>query len=128
MIEAMATKGYWSRPAGKTPHATLVEGPGLAAQEDRPPAVRLAKATATAAPDGDQVAPRGPQAGPLLVGGPVVQTTDTCATSRLPCLRQMPQIKIQNVVIGNDSISVTTRCLNSHLFHPRAPHHTVPFL
>jgi hypothetical protein len=23
MVEAMATKGYWSSPAGKTPHATL---------------------------------------------------------------------------------------------------------
>ena len=23
MIEAMATKGYWTSPAGKTPHATL---------------------------------------------------------------------------------------------------------
>jgi hypothetical protein len=23
MIEAMATKGYWESPAGKTPHATL---------------------------------------------------------------------------------------------------------
>jgi hypothetical protein len=23
MIEAMATKGYWSTPGGKTPHATL---------------------------------------------------------------------------------------------------------
>ena len=23
LIEAMASKGYWSSPAGKTPHATL---------------------------------------------------------------------------------------------------------
>jgi hypothetical protein len=23
MIEAMATKGYWTTPGGKTPHATL---------------------------------------------------------------------------------------------------------
>ena len=23
MVEAMAAKGYWTRPGGKTPHATL---------------------------------------------------------------------------------------------------------
>ena len=26
MIEAMAAKGYWSSPSGKTPHATLFSG------------------------------------------------------------------------------------------------------